>query len=203
MSRYRSELADFRRRLNEVDPLILAAAQAIALHNVNREIWNPEEAVAGALTLNHYSIHLTSGTGMPALWRFYSGWLIAFRNGIGRSFELPTEKDKEYTDQDIHLRSKNGRLLLAVAADTEFVDPARSSSAFSCAIQAMKKYLQPDAIDTLVVADTDTLASIREARPPGVEPRKHLDARARRTRLQVVNVAPTVAPAYFQDRTSE
>ncbi len=100
VSRYRSELADFRRRLNEVDPLILAAAQAIALHNVNREI-EPRGGSRWRTNVEPLLDSFDVGYGYACPLAFLLGLADSLQEWDRPIFRAPTENDKEYTDQDI------------------------------------------------------------------------------------------------------
>ena len=135
------------------------AAGAIALHNINKDIWTKKDEIFNSISLDNYCIHLTDSD-------VYKASPLAFLLGLSDSlqdwdrprFYPQMEKDhslKTLADEDISIQFKNDKILLNYKYDNiyNFEEIEKGNvleSFYSQRITEIKKYLQPSAIDNII-----------------------------------------------------
>ena len=161
---------------NAARPMIIAAAQAIALHNVNRDIWDNKHAIENGLDFERYSIRLEADDCKCSPLAFLLGLADSLQEWDRPQFRSPRASDRQrYIDQDIHLRVEGGKILLAITSDAAFRNPRDAASSFSKCVEAMKRYLDPSIVESLLAPDATTLSTLVEEQSANAITLKGLD----------------------------
>jgi len=112
-----SEILALKSSLKGFDKTIYAAAGAISLHNLNKDIWDESEAIKHHLTLKEYWLRLENNNGNKATpLAFLLGLVDSIQCWDRPMYNNPTTKDKQITDEDIEMSYVDGNVILRVAS---------------------------------------------------------------------------------------
>ncbi|MCP4148738.1 MAG: hypothetical protein GY757_13405, partial [bacterium] len=143
------DLAAIQNRMPECEKSIIAAAGAIALHNIDPSLWNHGDALSNGLTLHSFEIGLGSKTSLA----FLLGLADTLQDWDRPRFRAVKESNMPILDQrDMHFCSVNNKIRLYFKVDDEtYKNPENTSeSRFFKMKKDLKAYLDHQAIDELL-----------------------------------------------------
>ncbi len=151
------DVLGLKERLADAENSIVAAAGAIALHNITPSIWDRADTLGYDLTLhNNFCIRFhedgLKGPLAAAPMAFLLGFADTLQTWDRPKFRALGKEDiPGLADQDMQLHVEEAKVFLAFREDERFKDAAADAeSRFSKTRKNLKEYLDPKAIDQLL-----------------------------------------------------
>lgn len=140
--------------------IIIAAAQAISLHNIiKKSLWDEEETLSKSLTLSSFRIMLKGGdTAMPLafLLRLCDELQVWDRP----RFRLLSENDNDLTSQDISIIALNDTISLRFFKDEDLlINPDGKHSWYYKLHEVLQPYFNPEEFNALLTYETYHIVS--------------------------------------------
>lgn len=149
-----NEIFELNRNLISYAPFVICAAEAISLHNINKDIWNLSDAIAQQLNFDQFCIYLknsdTSHKRLPV------AFLLRLCDEIQMwdrpYFRAVNNKDVTLHNEDISLLvSANGVYLRFFADENRFLHPDSDIDGYFCKLKAsLNKYLNLNSLDEIL-----------------------------------------------------
>lgn len=143
----KEEIVDLCGKLDSTESLLRLALNAVALHNVNKEIWNMEEAISHQVYLNDFHMNF-SALPLACLMRLCDELQMWDRN----RYRKPQPADKIITGRDLDILASDGVIYLYFESDNDFTDPKNyPHSAYNTLYQKLSLYLDKSELDKILI----------------------------------------------------
>lgn len=141
---------------------------AIALHNIDKEIWIPDDAIRNGIQLEQFRIYLKDKEPYKALpIAFLLRLCDELQSWDRPRFRAPETGDVNTGNKDVHISADSGRIYVSYDADEIYVDPVSvRSSAYSKLMKKLKLYLDEDTVTGLMRCKEEEEA---EEKTPAIE----------------------------------
>ena len=140
--------------LKEIEKTIIAAASAISLHNISKDIWDTSSALTNGLTLNDFYLRLEqTSTKHSTPLGFLLGLVDSIQCWDRPMFTSPTINKKPISDEEINMYSSDGKIYLSFGKDTErFKSNPKDDpdSLYSKLIEGIVKYIDPKSVNKII-----------------------------------------------------
>lgn len=142
----KNSLCDLWRELASTEPLVVLAANAIALHNINKEIWNKSDASSYHIFLNDFRLEFTE-LPVACLLKLCDEIQLWDRN----RFRRPQVTDRITTGDDLELAVERDRIYLQFDYDNNFIEPQNfPDSEYSKLYGKLELYLKKTELDKIL-----------------------------------------------------
>lgn len=157
--------------MEKTEPLMNIILGAIALHNIDKEIWIPDDAIRSGIQLEQFRIYLKEKEPYKALpIAFLLRLCDELQSWDRPRFRAPEKGDVNTGNKEVHISADSSRIYVSYEADKNYVDPAAAKdSAYSKLIKKLKLYLDEDTVAGLMRCKEEKEA---EEKPPVIEEKK-------------------------------
>lgn len=151
------KLAELQQKIRRVEQTIVTAAGAIALHNINKDIWDPGDALFHQLTIENFRLYLeppgneSQHQELPLA--FLLGFVDTLQDWDRPRFRVPDDGENGIlSDQDFDIIAQGDRFSLWFRTDQErFKKLDDPESLFAKAFDALVAYLDPASVSSLII----------------------------------------------------
>lgn len=143
----RDEITTLCQKQNEIEKLVEIAVNAIALHNINKEIWNVKDAISYKIILNDFRMNF-SILPFSCLLRLCDELQLWDRV----RFRKTNSTDEIVTGKDIELMVSENKIYLYFNSDSAFTDPQNyKDSKFKNLHDRLALYLDREELDKILI----------------------------------------------------
>ncbi len=155
-------------KMENTEPFMNIILGAIALHNIDKEIWIPDDAIRNGIQLEQFRIYLKDKEPYKALpIAFLLRLCDELQSWDRPRFRAPETGDVNTGNKDVHISADSGRIYVSYDADEIYVDPVSvRSSAYSKLMKKLKLYLDEDTVTGLMRCKEEEEA---EEKTPAIE----------------------------------
>lgn len=155
-------------KMKNTEPLMNIILGAIALHNIDKEIWIPDDAIRNGIQLEQFQIYLKDKEPYKALpIAFLLRLCDELQSWDRPRFRAPETGDVNTGNKDVHISADSSRIYVSYDVDEIYVDPVSvRSSAYSKLMKKLKLYLDEDTVTGLMRCKEEGEA---EEKPPAIE----------------------------------
>lgn len=159
MERHRNVDASLMKQIEAVnsevekaEPLMNIILGAIALHNIDKEIWIPDDAIRSGIQLEQFQICLKEEEPCKALpMAFLLRLCDELQSWDRPRFRAPEKGDVNTGNKDVHISADSSRIYVLYEADKIYVDPAAvKDSSYNKLMKKLKLYLAEDTVNGLM-----------------------------------------------------
>lgn len=146
-------ILSLKKTLPETEKTIIAAASAMSLHNINKDIWDLKDALNHGLKLKDFIIRLEYNNGKnPTPLAFLLGLVDSIQCWDRPMFNNPTVDNKPITDEDITIYTDNGKIYISFSKDLErFRNPKNESdSLYSKLLKSIESYIDIKSVNKII-----------------------------------------------------
>lgn len=146
-------ILSLNKALEDSENTIIAAASAISLHNINKDIWDLKDTLTHGLTLKDFSLRLEYGNGKnPTPLGFLLGLVDSIQCWDRPMFNTPTTESKHITDEDITMYSENDKICISFVSDLSvYKSPKNASeSLYSKLLKGMERYIAIESVNKII-----------------------------------------------------
>lgn len=155
-------------KMENTEPFMNIILGAIALHNIDKEIWIPDDAIRNGIQLEQFQIYLKDKEPYKALpIAFLLRLCDELQSWDRPRFRAPETGDVNTGNKDVHISADSGRIYVSYDADGIYVDPVLvKDSAYSKLMKKLKLYLDEDTVTGLMRCKEEGEA---EEKTPAIE----------------------------------
>ncbi len=118
LSQSQPSIISLKKLLEKTESTVYAAASAISLHNINKDIWEKQEALINHLTLDDFLLRIEPENGKKATpLAFLLGIVDSIQCWDRPMFSTPSINNRHITDSDINMSSYNDKIYISFNDD--------------------------------------------------------------------------------------
>ncbi|MCP4353604.1 MAG: hypothetical protein GY795_49790 [Desulfobacterales bacterium] len=155
-----SDIISIKEQMHTCRNSVLAAAGAIALHNIDPLLWDSSDTIAYSLTIDKFCIRLTDNNIERPLGSTPMAFLLRLADMLQR---LDRHRFRSFLSLydaqniDMFMHATENKIFLRFLDDDKFINPSSEpSSLYSKTKKALIQYLEPEAISNLLACGDPT-----------------------------------------------